>query len=175
MSDTSTIAHVRPRRATLRALGLWLALVAAVFTGAAAASTAAADPVSPAVSPVGTWTTAVTIGTGPDAVTSTSHFTFAADHTLTTDGAPGPDGTPQYPGSGYWTARPDGAFAFSITHGGPDVADSGGTYPGTVYAVHQGRIVGNTFTTTAVAFTVVEKTGARLGPITVSARGTRVP
>ncbi|MEU2712236.1 hypothetical protein [Streptomyces sp. NPDC007205] len=173
MSDTRTTAPVRPRRATLRALGLWLVLVAAVLTGAA--STASADEGSPAVSPVGTWTTAVTIGTGPDAVTSTSHFTFAADHTLTTDGAPGPDGKPQYPGTGYWTARPDGSFAFSITHGGPDVADGGGTYPGTVYAVHQGRVCGDTFTTTAVAFTVVEKTGARLGPITVSARGTRTP
>jgi hypothetical protein len=173
MPDTGTAAPTRPRRATARALGTWLALAAAILTGAA--STAAAQQDSPRPTPVGTWTTAVTVGTGPDAVTSTSHFTFAADHTLTTDGAPGPDGNPQYPGSGYWESRPDGLFSFSITHGGPDVADGDGTYPGTVYAVHLGRVTGDSFRARAVAFTVVEKTGARVGPITVSARGTRTP
>jgi hypothetical protein len=146
----------------------------AVLGAGTATATGTADAEDRKPSPVGTWETRVTIGTGPDAMTATSHFVFAADHTLTTDGAPGADGRPQYPGTGYWTSREDGTFSFYITHAGPEES-ADGVYPGSVHAVHVGRIAGGRFTTTAVAFTRNEKTGALLGPISVSSEATRMP
>ncbi|MER7112514.1 hypothetical protein [Streptomyces sp. NPDC000229] len=173
MRNTTLVPTSRTGRHSLRALGVWLALTVALVGAGTATATATTEAGSRQPALGGTWETTVTIGTGPGAARTVSRFSFAADHTLTTDGAPDENGNPEYPGSGYWTARPDGSFSFYITHDGPE-EPAEGVYPGTVHAVHMGRVKGDTFTTTAVAFTKNEKTGALLGPVTVTSAATRV-
>lgn len=172
MLDTAAPPITPPRRGTLRALGLWLALVATLVCTGSTAAGADGTQARPA-SLTGTWETEVTVGTGPDASVATSRFHFAADHTLTTDGAPDENGEPQYPGTGYWTTKGNGTFSFYITHPGPEEAGDG-VYPGTVHSVHLGRISGGTFVTTAVAFAKNERDGTLQGPVTVSSKATRV-
>ncbi|MDN3295396.1 hypothetical protein QWM81_15305 [Streptomyces ficellus] len=173
MRKTTIAAPIRTGRHSLRSVGVWLAMTVALVGAGTATATATTEAAHRKPTLVGTWETEVTIGTGSGAARTVSRFSFAADHTLTTDGAPGENGDPEYPGSGYWTAGPDGSFSFYITHDGPE-EPSEGVYPGTVHAVHMGRLKGDKFITTAVAFTKNEKTGVQLGPVTVSSSATRV-
>ncbi|WP_336320152.1 hypothetical protein [Streptomyces lavendofoliae] len=174
MRNATLVPSARAGRRSLRTTGVWLAMTVALIGAGTATATATTEEGKRQPALTGTWETTVTIGTGPGAPRTVSRFTFAADHTLTTDGAPDENGDPEYPGSGYWTTRPDGSFSFYITHDGPE-EPAEGVYPGTVHAVHIGRVKGDTFTTTAVAFTKNEKTGALLGPVTVSSSADRVP
>ncbi|WP_101255206.1 hypothetical protein [Streptomyces barkulensis] len=184
MPDTATIppataAHSASapgtrRRVPPRVLAVWFAVLT-VLTGllvtAADSDQARAHGRGPAIT--GAWEVSVTVGTGPDATTAVSRFVFHDDRTVTTDGTPDENGVPQYPGTGYWTARGKSTFSFYVTHPGPS-EPAEGVFPGTVHAVHLGRLSGDTFTTTATAFTVLEQDGTVFGPVTVSARGTRL-
>ncbi|GAA2502042.1 hypothetical protein [Streptomyces gobitricini] len=173
MRNTTLVPSARNGRRSLRAIGVWLAMTVALVGAGTATATATPEAEKRQPGLAGTWETEVTIGTGPDAARAVSRFTFAPDHTLTTDGAPDGNGDREYPGSGYWTTRPDGSFSFYITHDGPEEAAEG-VFPGTVHAVHMGHLKGDKFSTTAVAFTKNEKTGVLLGPVTVSSSATRV-
>lgn len=136
---------------------------------ARASDTAAAA--RPGRSLVGVWDLTVTVGTGSDAAVTEPRFFFHADHRLTAEGPPDGSGQPEYLATGFWNARPDGSFAFYVTHpGGPEAS-----HPGTIQGVHIGRITGRTFTTRAVAFTTDDATGQVDGPITVRSRGRWVP
>lgn len=161
MPDISLLSHAAARpRTTPRLWALWCAVVAVLLGSAlATADTGAAHPRQRG--PVGSWQVTVTIGTGDDAMVATPRFDFAADHTLTTHD---PAGT------GYWNARPNGTFAFWITH--PDDLDA--AQPGEVQAVHLGTIRGNRLSSEAVAF-LLDPAGAPLaGPIQVRAEGRRL-
>ncbi|MCI0383435.1 hypothetical protein [Streptomyces sp. CNQ085] len=162
------------RRVPPRVLAVWFAvltMLAGLFVTAADPGEARAHGRGPAIT--GAWEVAVTVGTGPDATTAVSRFVFHENRTVTTDGTPDENGVPQYPGTGYWVAREGNAFSFYVTHPGPS-EPAEGVFPGTVHAVHLGRVSGRGFTTTATAFTVLEQDGTVFGPVTVSARGTRL-
>ncbi|MEU3557274.1 hypothetical protein [Streptomyces fragilis] len=162
----------RPRPATLRLLGVLFAVLT-VLTGVGTASAAPA-PVHQLVrnKPLaGVWDLTVTVHL-PDGTTSvtTPRFTFAPDHKLSAQGPPDDAGSPLYAATGYWQDRGDGTVAFYITHGGAD----GGAIPGTVQAVHLGKISGARFSTQAHAFVFVEAGVPPQGPIEVDSTATWV-
>ncbi|MEC4015468.1 hypothetical protein [Streptomyces sp. H27-D2] len=169
-TSTSTLLRPGARRATLRVLSLWIALIATlVGVGSATAEPSAAP--TRQVGLTGTWDVSVTVGTGPDASTGIAHFVFRPDHKLTAEVDATPGGAPGYRATGYWNAKNDKRIAFYVTH--PGSADS--SHPGVVQAVHMGKVSGRTFTTTAVAFAVNTQDGSTQGPITVSTEATRTP
>lgn len=160
----------RTRHLTLRLVGVWLAMLAAVVGfGTANATAGDAKPRRPSLE--GIWDLTVTVRT-PDGGTSstTPRFVFRPDHKLTAEGPPDGNGNPQYRATGFWNERNDGTFSFYVTHPGRE----DGAYLGTVQAVHLGRVTGGTFTTAAHAFVTTTAAGDTQGPITVSSSATRV-
>ncbi|MFF2509113.1 hypothetical protein ACFVTY_37995 [Streptomyces sp. NPDC058067] len=163
----------RPRPATLRLIGVWLAVLA-VLAGFGTASAFAGEADRPVASSslAGVWDLTVTVHT-PDGGTSvtTPRFTFAPDHKLSAQGPPDSSGNPLYVAKGYWNENSDDTIAFYITHSG---ASEGGAIPGTVEAVHIGKISGKRFSTAAYAFVTDKPGDAPIGPINVDSTGTWV-
>ncbi|MET8208034.1 hypothetical protein ABZT51_18605 [Streptomyces sp. NPDC005373] len=177
--EGTTLTAPEPSRSkhpfTLWTIGVWLAVLA-VLAGFGVASAAAAegDAARPGanVSLVGVWDLTVTVHT-PDGGTSvtTPRFTFNPDHKLSAQGPPDSTGAPLYVAKGYWNQKADGTISFYITHQG---ASEGGAIPGTVEAVHLGRITGKTFNTVAYAFVTETPGAAPIGPIDVGSTATWV-
>jgi hypothetical protein len=116
--------------------------------------------------PVGIWTASSTIA--GEATPYRTRFAFHPDHTLTADGPPGPDGAPLFVGTGHWFTRPDGSFVHHVTHPVPD--GTGGEI-GTVYAMQQGTVSGDSFETSGSA--VMHSADGVAAPVEVTCSGTR--
>jgi hypothetical protein len=145
----------------LRVLSLWAAPVRSLLE-------AEFEPVDPPYSLEGEWELFVDVA---GEVTPPIGFDFRPDHTLVSVGPPAEDGGAYFVGIGYWLSFPDGSFAFGINH--PGLTDGQGASPGAIFALHRGRIEGDTLASRAVA--VIDEGTARpyLGPIPVRTRGTR--
>lgn len=146
----------------LRVLSLWAAPVQALL----------ADQFPPVPAPrslEGGWELFVNVAGD---LTPPIDFRFRPDHTLVTVGPPTEDGGAYFVGVGYWLSFPDGSFVFGVNHPGLD--DGQGSSPGAIFALHRGRIDGDTLASRA--FAVIDEGTARpyLGPIPVNTTGTRI-
>ncbi|MEU8710087.1 hypothetical protein [Streptomyces sp. NPDC048565] len=162
----------RSRPATLRILGIWLAVLA-VLAGVGTASASAGETSRHRSAPTsleGVWDLTVTVHAPDGPATTTPRFTFRADHQLSAEGPPEEDGAPQYEAQGFWNEKEDGTFAFYVTHPGRD----DGAILGSVQAVHMGKITGTHFSSVAYAFVTTSEDGAPEGPIDVDTTATWV-
>jgi hypothetical protein len=144
-----------------------VALPLALVSLGTAPSTASADTER---SLPGTWNITVTVQAPSGPSVAADVFVFRPDHQLLMNGPAGPDGKPAFSGSGFWESEQDGSIAFYITH--PSV--NSGPIPGSIQAIHQGRITGNGLSTHADAFVTNPGDGGMIGPVTVTSEGTKV-
>jgi hypothetical protein len=128
-------------------------------------------PVDPAKSLEGRWGLYIHIVGGIDADVAVARFHFRPNHTILALGPIADDGEPHFIGIGYWLSFPDGSFVFGVNH--PGLADGSGGSTGAIFGMHRGEIVGDTLTTRG--FAVVDQGADQpyLGPLRVTANGTR--
>ncbi|MFJ9694837.1 hypothetical protein [Kitasatospora sp. NPDC101183] len=170
MSDREATVSTRPRRT--RRLGYGAAVLAAALPLALLSLGAAPSEAEAHArrSLAGTWNVTVTVQAPSGPSVAVDVFVFRPDHELVMDGPAGPDGKPYFTGTGFWESEQDGSIAFYITHPTSDL----GPIPGSIQAIHQGRITGTSLRTHAEAFVANPGSSALTGPVTVTAVGTKV-